>query len=425
MSTTLPFRTAGLRWSLAALPILLSIATPAAASVDAWSSAALRVASPEDVGMSSARLAAVDSMILAGIRSGITPGAALAIGRHGSIVRLRGYGSIDWARGAAAVSDSTVYDIASLTKVVGTTLATMLMVERGTVRLDAPVVQYYPFWSGEGAKRQVTVRHLLTHTAGLPAGLSLGSVQGGRDGRLARAASARLVAAPGARMIYSDVSMIVLGALLEQASGRKLDALFDEEIFAPLGLRETLFNPRAPGPRRIALDRIAPTELRPSGRARHLQGEVHDPAAFALDNITGNAGLFSSARDLAVVAQLLLDRAKGRGEGLVNPMTVGEFIRSWQGGRGLGWDVPWSAASGAGEYFSRQAFGHTGYTGTSIWIDPDRDIFVVLLTNRVNPSASNTRHVPLRRAIHDAINLSITDQPIAPLRIGQDIASRF
>lgn len=399
------------------LHLALALALAPSSAAPLFAAKAGGEVAPELVGMSPARLALVDSLIRAGIREGVTPGAALAIGRRGSLVRLRGYGAIDWHAGSAPVTDSTLYDIASLTKVVGTTFAAMLLIERGELHLDLPLFRYTRFWPIEGARSEVTVRHLLTHTSGLPAGIPIERVSGGRAERLRRAAAAGLVARPGTRTIYSDLSMVVLGSVIEQVTGDRLDAFLEREVFAPLGLRETCFNPLGRA-EPFALSRIAPTEHDRTVRKRHLHGEVHDPLAAALGGVAGNAGIFSSARDLAVFAQLMLDRSEGRTGGVVRAATVRSFTHSWNGGRALGWDVPWSPASGAGDYFSDRAYGHTGFTGTSIWIDPERELFVVLLTNRVNPSAANRKHIPWRKAIHDAVNLAIVDQEVGPrLRI--------
>jgi CubicO group peptidase (beta-lactamase class C family) len=202
--------------------------------------------------------------------------------------------------------------------------------------------------------------------------------------------------------------MIVLGAILEQKQGKRLDAYLRERVFDPLGLRETLFRPAQDAPQLLA--RTAPTEENAwTGRALH--GMVHDPLAAALDGVAGNSGLFSSARDLAVIGQNLLDGAHRKPSKLVKATTVLQFTKRRTNDRGLGWDLATGAGSPAGEYSSASTFGHTGFTGTSIWIDPELDMFVVLLTNRINPSASNTGHVVLRREVQDAAALAITDRP--------------
>jgi CubicO group peptidase (beta-lactamase class C family) len=416
----------------------------------------------ELVGLSSARLARLDATIEAAIRNGATPGAALAIGRHGSIVRLRGYGRLTYAADAPAVSDSTLFDLASLTKVVGTTTAIMALVQQGRLDLDTPIHQYLSLWPSKGAHGRVTLRHLLTHTSGLPAGADLWTTAG-RLAKISRIARMRLAAPPGTRTIYSDLGMIVSGAVVESVTGERLDDFLERTVFAPMRLRETLFNPaqhmvadrtlsstrpifaaghdyslffeaftllarwaereaapvgvfartEAAAPKRwLDESRIAPTEY-DRDRGYALKGVVHDPNAASLDGVAGHAGLFSSARDLAVFAQLMLDAARHQIDPpFATAPTVDLFLtRSRRSRRALGWDMP-SGKSSAGEYFAASSFGHTGFTGTSIWIDPERDLFVVLLTNRVYPTARNEKHLALRRAVHDEVQLAINDEPV-------------
>jgi CubicO group peptidase (beta-lactamase class C family) len=393
-------------------------------------------------GFSAVGLARVDSTIEAAIRAEATPGAALAIGRYGEIVRLRGYGRLSWYGNDAAVNDSTLYDIASLTKVVGTTSGIMVLVERGLLDLDVPIANYLSFWPAEGDHGQITLRHLLTHTSGLPAGANLWTTPG-RQEKVARIAQMRLVSAPGMVTTYSDLGMIVVAAVMEAVTNQPLDEFLYREVFEPLGMRETRFNPRALiadevvvaratpllqlplasaffepyklvfswAPARIPVlpgfsrDRIAPTER---GVPR---GYVHDRNAAAFDGVTGHAGLFSSVRDLAAFAQAMLEAAHGADMPMVSAATVNQFLQTPEPARrALGWDVARGERSSSGDYFSEESFGHTGFTGTSIWIDPKRDLFVVLLTNRVHPSAANQKHIAMRRAVHDAVQLAIADQ---------------
>ncbi len=382
-----------------------------------------------EVGMDSARLARVDRILRTAIADGVTPGAALAVGRHGKLARLRAYGRLDWAADAAAVTDSTLYDLASLTKVVGTTTAAMRLVEEGRLRLDAPVGDYLPEWS-RGWKAQVTMRHLLLHRGGVPAFRPYWRELEGAAAY--RQAFARLEPEypPGSRTVYSDIGFMTLAFVVESVAGRPLDAYLDEILFGPLGLRETMFNP-PPALR----PRVAPSEVDTVFRHRHVRGEVHDENAFAAGGVAGHAGLFSSARDLARFADWMLAAARaaapaGAPSGGVpgaagsardpalarpSPATVREFTRRADRGssRALGWDTP-SGRSSAGRFFSTDAFGHTGFTGTSIWIDPELDLFVVLLTNRVNPTRDNQRHIGLRRAVHDAVATAIVDRTVEP-----------
>ena len=407
-------------------------------------------AHPREVGMDPTALAKVDQLIEDAIRTGAIPGAALAIGRHGKLVRLRGYGRLDPRPGFAPATDSSIYDLASLTKVVGTTTAAMILAEEGRLDLDAPVARYLPEWNGSDPKRRVTVRQLLLHTSGLPAYAPLWREYAGREAFLHQIAHLELQYRPGSKVVYSDFGMILVGLIIERITGKTLDEFLEDKVFQPLGMIDTGFNPRtwrigsvsdrtplkaapaavddvAPTPLPARADppgepellaRIAPTELDRVYRMTHVHAVVHDENAYALGGVAGHAGLFSSARDLARFAQLLLDggtyrRAGDPDDAPARRLLRAETIRAFTTpvapyGRALGWDTPANNSS-AGKHFSASSFGHTGFTGTSIWIDPERDLFVILLTNRVNPTRANQRHAPLRRAIHDAVQEAIVD----------------
>jgi beta-N-acetylhexosaminidase len=389
----------------------------------------LEFAQPEDVGMDGVLLDRVDSIISAHLVVGAAPGAAVAIGRHGRMVKLRGYGTVDRRRGFPEVTDSTIYDMASLTKVVATTTALMMLYDEGAIRLDDPVGKHLPEWRGSAWKDAVTIRHLLLHTSGLAAYSSLWRDLQGREAFRRRITGMSLEYEPGTRTLYSDFGIILLGFIVEQVSGRTLDVFLRDRLFRPLNMRDTGFNPlswpygtalmdgeseqsrAAPEP---ILQRIAPTEVDTIFRHRHIRGQVHDENAFALGGVAAHAGLFSSARDMAIFAQLMLNRGFFGGQRFFDPATVATFTarQSMGGSRALGWDTP-EGASSAGSYFSPASYGHTGFTGTSIWIDPERDVFVVLLTNRVNPTRDNQRHVALRRDVADAVQTSIIDMPMA------------
>jgi beta-N-acetylhexosaminidase len=385
---------------------------------------ALELATPEDVGMDSRLLDRVDSIILSHLGRGAAPGASLAIGRRGRLVRLRGYGTTDLRPGFGAVTDSTLYDLASITKVMATTTALMMLVDDGVLHLDDPVRQHIPEWRGTSAKESVTLRNLLLHNAGLAAYSPLWRELRGRDQYRRRIAGMSLQFEPGAATIYSDFGTILLGLIIEQVSGRPLDVFLRERLFGPLGMRDTGFNPlqwpystmwldldsepvrTAPEP---IMPRIAPTEVDTVFRMRHIRGQVHDENAFAMGGVAGHAGLFSSARDMAVFAQLMLNRGYYAGRRFIDPATIDLFtVRPDPGStRALGWDTP--AEGYVGGPFSPGSYSHTGFTGTSIWIDPEQELFVVLLTNRLNPSRANQRHLPLRRDVAAAVQRAITD----------------
>lgn len=385
-------------------------------------------AQPEDVGMDDRLDERIDSIVGVALFEGAAPGAAVAVGRGGRLVHLEGYGRLDPRQGFAAVTDSTIYDMASLTKTIATTTAAMILVDEGKLDLDAPVRRYLPEWGGSPAKDRVTVRNLLLHNAGLAPFSPLYQQVRGRRSYLKRIAALPLDHEPGTRTVYSDFGPVLLGFIIEDLSGQALDVFAHERIFGPLGMRDTGFNPMwwaEPGrgaandgdedPHAALLARVAPTERDTTFRFQHIQGYVHDENAYALGGVAGHAGLFSSARDLVVFAQMLLNGGVYGGRRIVSEKTVRAFTRraADESTRALGWDTPGEKSS-AGEYFSATSFGHTGFTGTSLWIDPERDLFLILLTNRVNPSRDNQRHTALRRDLADAVQLSLKDVSVTP-----------
>ncbi|MXX67766.1 MAG: serine hydrolase, partial [Gemmatimonadales bacterium] len=392
---------------------------------------------PVNVGMDGDALARVDRIIEAAIADGAAPGAVLAVGRGDRVVRLRGYGNLDWASSVTlpsgtAATDSSLYDLASLTKVVATTTGVMQLIDRGDLSLDTRIAEHLPEWS-QGWKRDVTVRHLLTHQGGLPPFLPFWRTLRGEEEYREAFAALEPDYEPGddgETTVYSDIGFMTLGFLIEEVTGQPLDYYLHESVFRPLGMRETWFDP----PRSLHR-RTAPTEVDTVYRHRHVHGEVHDENAHALHGVAGHAGLFSSARDLSKFAAWILAAAReGRGLPVAarpppgpdtrsfparldspSPATVARFTAraATASSRALGWDTP-SGRSSAGDYFGDGAFGHTGFTGTSFWVDPELDLFVVLLTNRVNPTRDNRKHIALRRAVHDAVATSIRDQPVRP-----------
>lgn len=367
----------------------------------------LPVSSPAAVGMSADRLDEVNRIVERGITAGGFPGAAVIVGRDGKAVLQRGFGHLGWSDASPAVSPSTtIYDIASLTKVVGTTTAIMVLYDQGRVSLDAPVVQYLPEFSG-GEKDIVTIRQLLTHRSGLPAGRDIWRLT--HDPIEARRIilSTPLAYHPGQYYEYSDLGADVLGMVVEAVSGQRLDEFLADYVFHPLGMYNTFFRPAD-----SVKYRVAPTEIAPP-RGYPLQGEVHDENAFAMGGVAGHAGLFSTAEDLSVFAQMMLNGGEYNGVRIVAESTVTMFTTREAGHRALGWDTP-TGSYGSGNYLSDRAFGHTGYTGTSLWIDPERKMFVVLLTNRIHAArAHNALRViaDVRSDLSDAASLAVTDMP--------------
>ncbi|HEX6910972.1 MAG TPA: serine hydrolase [Longimicrobium sp.] len=349
--------------------------------------------------------ARLDSIARAAIADSAAPAVAIAVGRHGRLVHLRGYGHVEWAPGSAAVTDSTLFDLASVTKVVATTTAAMILEEAGLLDLDRTVASYLPELS-DTAKAPITVRMLLTHRGGLEAFAPLHRQFRGREQYLEQINLRPLRSAPGTATVYSDWDLVLAQLVMERVTGQPLDDFVREHVFGPLGMRETGFRPAFPR------ERIAATE-RDSARGGLIWGEVHDPNAWAMGGVAGHAGLFGSARDLAVFAQMLLNGGEYGAVRVLRPQTLARWTAPQGPGasRALGWDTP-SGESSAGRYFSTRSFGHTGYTGTSLWVDPERGLFIVLLTTRVNPTAQNQKHVALRRAVADAVQAAIVDAPL-------------
>ena len=365
----------------------------------------LPVKAPKAVGMSASRLAVIGHVVSRGIKAGGYPGAAVVVGREGAIAYERGFGRLGWTKNDEQVDpEESIYDLASLTKVIGTTTAVMVLYDEGKVGLDDPVWKYIPEFSG-GWKDSVTVRELLTHHSGLPAGRDLWRIASNPAQARQDVIETPLVCKPGDCYIYSDLGADMLGFIVEAASGERLDTFLQLHVFGPLGMKETFFRPAD-----SLKERIAPTEVAPP-RGYPLRGEVHDENAYALGGIAGHAGLFSTASDLAIFAQMMLNGGEYNGVRIVADSTVRLFTKREVGTRALGWDTCDGDGS-CGRYLSDHAFGHTGYTGTSIWIDPDREMFVILLTNRVHEARARRPAkviADVRADVADAAALAITD----------------
>ncbi len=371
---------------------------------------------PASVGMDSLLPARLDSIVRAGIAAGAAPGASLAVARYGRLVHLKGYGTLDYAAGSPAVTPSTMYDLASLTKVVATTTAAMILEEEGSLDLSRTVASYLPQFDAPD-KAPITVRMLLTHSGGLEAYAPLYLRYRGREAYIAQINARPLRSAPGTQTVYSDWDMVLLQAVIERITGTTLDEFASRRIFRPLAMPRTQFLPDTANA--AVRSSIAPTAV-DTARGGLLQGTVHDGNAWALGGVSGHAGLFSSARDLAAFSQMLLNGGSYGDVRIVSPQTLARWT-SRQGpaaSRALGWDTP-SAQSSSGRYFSPRSFGHTGFTGTSIWIDPERGLLVVLLMNRVNSHGDATRHVQLRRDVADAVQAAVLDAPLVEWEVGR------
>ena len=350
------------------------------------------------------------------------PGATLAVGYRGRVA-IHAFGNLSYEGNAPAVDVRTMYDIASLTKVVVTTTLAAKLVEGDfpvPLDLDAKVERYLPEWvaSANGQdlewRHKVTVRHLLTHTAGLPPFKEYWRTSKSKQETVSRIFAEALDYEPGTKEVYSDLGIILMAEIIERLTGRALDDLSRAQIFSPLGMKDTMYRPAKnlwPG--------IAPTEFDRNLRHRLVQGEVHDENAFTMGGVSGHAGVFSTAPDLAAFCQMLLNGGVYAHHRVLKRATIAQFTEPQplsNGTRTLGWVVP-TEGSSSGHYFSAHSFGHTGFTGTSIWIDPDRQLFVVLLTNRVNPTRENQKIAQVRPALHDAVMQALgLATPVVPTR---------
>lgn len=370
------------------------------------------------LGFDSTRLAAVGAYVASQVDSAY-PGAVVAVGRHGRLALLAAVGHYG-ADDPRAVDPGTRYDLASLTKVIGLTTACMILVDQGRLDLDAPVQRYLPEFRGPN-KERVTIRHLLTHSSGLPAWRPLFREAKDRRTALALVDTTPLDTVPGARFVYSDLGAIVLMQIVERIAGERIDRYLAQHVFEPLGMTATRYLPPE-----TWRDRIAPTEIDTVFRHRLIRGEVHDENAGRMGGVSGHAGLFSTAPDLSRFATWLLgtyQREHGAGSSAApcsllcfSSDIVTRFTRRQDlppgSTRALGWDTPSdSGYSSAGARLSRRSFGHTGFTGTSIWLDPDHDLFVILLTNRVNPTRANTRILAVRATVADLVMAALRDSP--------------
>jgi len=343
------------------------------------------IVSPSGCPASHCAWTALAELVDSAVAAGAAPGAVVAVSVRG-VRYIHGSGRMG-LEDPTLPGPGTVYDLASLTKVIALTTGLIFAVAEGRLTLDAPVSQYVPAFQGPG-KDAVTLRHLLTHSSGLPAHRRLWEQSPGREAALALVNATPLDTMPGARMVYSDLGAMVMTEALESVYGTRIDTLMRARLFLPLGMRETTYLPPADW-----RGRVAPTEKDP-WRGRVLRGEVHDENASWLGGVSGHAGLFSSAEDLLTFGEWLLARRQDR-----DAVVVREFTRRQDvvpgSSRALGWDTP-SPNSSAGTRLSAESFGHTGFTGTSIWMDPTRDLVVVLLSNRVHPTRDNPRLGPLR-----------------------------
>jgi uncharacterized protein YbbC (DUF1343 family)/CubicO group peptidase (beta-lactamase class C family) len=400
--------------------------------------AGLPRAEPESAGMSSHHLARIDEIVAQGLTEKRMPGCVVCVGRHGKIVLLKAYGNKQLQPTERPMTTDTVFDMASITKPVATATSVMLLLERGKLKLGQKVSSIIPeFVANE--KDSITIFDLLTHQSGLLPDNAVGDYEHGREEAIKKICELKLQAPTGTRFIYSDVNFILLGEIVRRITGNDVHDFSHENIFQPLGMRETGYLPREE-----LKQRTAPTEQRDG---KWIQGDVHDPRAYLLGGVAGHAGLFSTAEDLAIYAQMMLNGGNYNGVQILSPQTVATMTRGYKllGGarstmegvppnppnylRGLGWDKRTGYSINRGELMTDSAFGHGGFTGTVLWIDPELDMFVILLSNRVHPDGKGLVN-PLAGRLGTVAAGAIRDtsvgapQPRAGVLTGIDVLQR-
>ncbi len=337
------------------------------------------------------------------------PGAVLAVGQHGRLLILSSFGRMDYAADAPAMPRDAIFDLASLSKVIGATTAAELLYDRHLLDLDAPVVKYIPEFAGTPGHEKILIRHLLSHSSGLNSREVLWKQATDRTGIMRLIYRLPLDWEPGTRTQYRDYNMILMGEIIQRITHQTLDKFLAHNVFRPLRMKDTRYNPPS-----SLIRRIVPTEQDDVLRHQLVRGVVHDENAFLMGGVSGHAGLFSSARDLSIFAQMYLNGGTYKGRRIVSAETLKLFMKPQLSPpgttRALGWDTP-AKGSFPGDLASPHAIIHTGFTGTSIYIDPERDAFIVLLTNRVNPTRRNLLISQARPAIHTAILAALDREP--------------
>jgi uncharacterized protein YbbC (DUF1343 family) len=381
-------------------------------------------AGPDTSAVDLKRLSQVEEHIAAAIRDKKTPGVVLLVGRNGRIVYQKAFGNRAVSPSIEPMTLDTIFDVASLTKVVATTTSIMQLVEQGKVRLTERVSVFIPEFAKYG-KDDITVLHLMTHMSGLRPDVDLAHEWTGYETAIALATEEVPIAKPGERFVYSDINYFLLGEIVHRVSGQPLDAYAKEHIFTPLGMRDTGFNPAE-----ALRSRIAPTELCTrygwpclGADMFMLRGVVHDPTARRMDGVAGHAGLFSTAADLARFCQMLLGGGAMNGARVLSPLAVARMTSpstppGERNVRGLGWDMDSAFSSNRGELLPFGSFGHTGFTGTSLWIDPATGVYVVFLSNRVHPDGKGDV-TPLRARVATTVASSLVDVEVSEVRMAR------
>ena len=416
----------------------------------------LPIAAPNSVGMSAEKLNQIDALVEKDIADKKLPGAVVVIGHKGKIVFRKAYGNRALVPNVEKMTVDTIFDIASLTKVVATTTSIMILVEQGKIRLNDTIGKFIPEIEDENVKK-ITIQQLMTHVSGFAPDFDLREKWTGRDGMLNALYKEKLRQPSGTKFVYSDINFIVLGEIVGRVSNNKLPIAAFEQVFSPLGMRDTLFLNAAlslndgttgfiPAPafflnRKNILQSVAPTENIKGQNSylgstfegddktgnQILRGQVHDPTAFRMGGVAGHAGLFSTADDLARFCQMLLNGGILDGKRVLSAATIARMtapiVVSEDGAtRGLGWDINTGFSSNRGELFPLGSFGHTGFTGTSIWIDRVSQTFVVFMSNRVHPNGKGDV-TPLRAKVATVAASAVEDTPIELFRLAEDIYS--
>ncbi|ASQ89985.1 serine hydrolase [Prosthecochloris sp. GSB1] len=344
------------------------------------------------------RFAPVDSLVVQSIAGQVFPSASIAVIYKGETVFHKAYGRLTYDRRSPAADTTTIYDLASLTKPVVTTSVIMQLSERDSIDIDAPVSRYLPEFSRNG-KQEITIKNLLLHNSGLIAHRFFIRTCSTPDEVMQAICNEPLQSPPGSNTKYSDLGFITLGRIIERITGRTLAENFRARFSQTLGMHSTMFNPP------FALHGlIAPTERDTSWHLEKERPLVHDHNAALLGGEAGNAGLFSTSGDLAVFVRMLMNEGRHNGQSFFSAATLKRFTERYPGSRSLGWDLrSIEGRSSSGDYFSAASYGHLGYTGTSIWIDPEKDLAVIALTNRVYPTSENIRIRGFRPELHNTV----------------------
>lgn len=332
----------------------------------------------------SSRLTRIDRVVADGLRRGNMPGCVVRVGYQGEVIFEKAFGNRHVKPEKSPMTVDTVFDLASLTKPIATATSILKLSEEGLIDLDAPASKYLPEFNSHG-KDKITIKQLLTHQGGLIPDNSLKDYLEGRETAFAKINDLTLRASPGEQFIYSDVGFIVLGELIETISGLREDEYTSKHLFQPLKMTETGYVP--------AEDLKARAAITQERNDAWMQGEVHDPRAYEMDGVAGHAGLFSTAQDLSRYAQMILNEGELDGVRILKPKTVAKMIAPIEvssGIRSLGWDKQTGYSSNKGDLLSDQAIGHGGFTGTALWIDPEKQLYVIFLSNRVHPDGKGS-----------------------------------